>query len=192
MPHLIAMFETNFSVKLTDESNSIREVLGQIDTILFRAYVDPISMHLDTLVREGISSPSWVPKTSRPLDARTYVYNVLIALVLVHTEAYTTATPLTAPILKHLLESLSNSLINTFKQRPKYNLPSLMQATLDVEFLAQTLNNYTTDKASNTQSAIYVALDERTDNDARLKLQQELQEMRSILKKLREGTRTEL
>jgi exocyst complex component 2 len=192
MPHLITMFETNFSVKLTDESNSIREVLGQIDTRLFSAYVSPISKHLDTLVRSGISSPAWIPKTSRPLDAQPYVYNVLLALVLVHTEVYTTAQPLTSPILKHLLEQLSISLIDTFKRRQQYNLPSLMQATLDVEFLAQTLNNYTTEKASNTQSAIYIALDERTDNDARLRLQQELQEMRTILKKLREGTRTEL
>ena len=64
-----------------------------------------------------------------------------------------------------------------------------MQATLDVEFLAQTLNHFTTEKAGETQSQIYVALDERTDNDARAKLQGELPEMRKALKGLREGTK---
>jgi len=66
-----------------------------------------------------------------------------------------------------------------------------MQATLDVEFTAQTLNNYTTEKASEIQGQIYLALDERTDNDARLALQQELPEMRAILKRLRERTKGE-
>lgn len=94
--------------------------------------------------------------------------------------------------MKYLLEQLSTSLIEAFKQRAKYTLPALMQATLDVEFLAQTLNNYTTDRASEVQSAIYIALDERTDNEARLKLQEELQEMRAILKRLRESTKIEL
>lgn len=66
-----------------------------------------------------------------------------------------------------------------------------MQATLDVEFLAQTMNSFISDKASEMQAKVYVALDERTDNDARLKLQNELQEMRSTLKRLREKTRVE-
>ena len=66
-----------------------------------------------------------------------------------------------------------------------------MQATLDVEFLAQTLDNYTTAKAGQIQSEIYLALDARTDNEARQKLQEGLPEMRSILKRLREGTKGE-
>lgn len=83
------------------------------------------------------------------------------------------------------------ALIEAFKRRTHYSLPALMQATLDVEFMAQTLNNYTTDKAGEVQSQIYLALDERTDNDARAKLQGELPEMRGILKKLRESTKGE-
>lgn len=64
-----------------------------------------------------------------------------------------------------------------------------MQATLDVEFTAQTLNLYTTDKVADVQGQIYMALDERTDNEARLRLQTELPQMRAILKRLRESTR---
>ena len=66
-----------------------------------------------------------------------------------------------------------------------------LQATLDVEFMAQTLSNYTTEKAGDVQSQIYLVLDERTDNEARSKLQGELPEMRAVLKKLREGTKGE-
>jgi exocyst complex component 2 len=94
-------------------------------------------------------------------------------------------------VLSYLLEQASRDLLEAFKQRSKYTLPALMQATLDVEFVAQSLSQYTTDRASETQSQIYQELDKGTDNDARLKLQGELPEMRAVLKKLRESSRSE-
>lgn len=191
IPQLISQFESSFSVKLTEESKTIRDVLGQIDARLFQSYVKPTVDHLTTIITNGITSPSWVPSTSRPTNARPYVYDVLLTLVLIHTEVSTTAGSLTNQILSYLLEHSSLALIAAFRQRPKYTLPALMQATLDVEFMAQTLNNYTTDRAGETQSQIYLALDERTDNDARARLQGELPEMRAILKKLRESTKGE-
>ena len=191
IPHLISQFETLFSVKLTDESKTIRDVLGQIDARLFQSYVKPTVERLDAIVKEGIASPTWEPKTNGPADAKGYIYDVLLALVLVHSEVSTTGSGMTGQILSYHLEQASLSLLAAFKQRPRYSLPALMQATLDVEFLAQTLNNYTTDKAGETQSQIYLALDERTDNDARAKLQGELPQMGGVLKGLREGTRGE-
>jgi exocyst complex component 2 len=189
--HLISQFENSFGVKLTDETKQIRDLLAEIDTKQFGSYCSPIIKHLGRTIREGIASPSWEPDSPRPQDARPYVYTVLLTLVLVHTEVSTTASPLTSPILKHLTEAVSNVEIEAFKQRPRYSLPALMQATLDVEFLAQTMNAYISEKASDLQAKVYVALDERTDNDARMKLQAELQEMRNTLKRLRESTRVE-
>lgn len=66
-----------------------------------------------------------------------------------------------------------------------------MQATLDVEFVAQTLSHYTTDRASELQSLVYQELDARTDNEARTRLQNELPEMRAVLKRLREASKSE-
>ena len=53
------------------------------------------------------------------------------------------------------------------------------------------MSQYTTDKTSATQSAIYLELDRGTSADASKRLQAELPEMRVVLKKLREGTRSE-
>ncbi|KAI7339374.1 exocyst complex protein [Hortaea werneckii] len=192
IPHLISNFETAFSVKLTSESQTVRDVLGQIDARLFQSYVKPTVDKLDRVVQDGISDPSWAPISGRPDDARPYVYEVLLTLVLVHSEVSTTASSLTSQVLSHLLTSTSSSLLNAFTHtHPHYTLAALMQATLDVEFLAQTLNNYTTDKAGEIQSQIYLCLDERTDDEARKRLQGELPEMRGVLKRLREGTKGE-
>ncbi|OQN98106.1 hypothetical protein B0A48_15938 [Cryoendolithus antarcticus] len=191
IPQLIAQFESSFSVKLTEESKTIRDVLSQIDARLFQAYVKPTITALQATINAGITSPTWAPETGRPTDARPYVYEVLLALVLVHSEVSTTAPPLTNQILSYLLEHSSLALISAFKTRPRYTLSALMQATLDVEFMAQTLNNYTTDRASEVQSQVYLTLDERTDNEARARLEGELPAMRGVLKRLREGTKGE-
>ena len=66
---------------------------------------------------------------------------MLLELVLMHTEVSTTSAPLTAPLLRHLLERYMASLLEAFKLRPRYSLPALMQATLDVAFMTQKLRN---------------------------------------------------
>ena len=192
VPSLNTQFENAFSVKLTDETKTIRDVLSQIDARLFQSYPRPSIDSLRRIIRAGVSSPSWVPPPgTKPREVRPYVYEALLSLVLVHTQVSTTTASLTSEVLSYLLEQASRELLEAFKTRPRYNLEALMQATLDVEFVAQTLSHYTTDRASELQSAIYQELDGRTDNDARARLQGELPEMRAVLKRLREASKGE-
>jgi exocyst complex component 2 len=202
VPQLVTLFESSFSVKLTDESKTIRDVLGQIDARLFQSYTRPTISTLTKTIKDGINAPDWAPTSSSPTQVRPYVYTTMLALVMVHTEVSTTvSTPssttsgstsaLLTEILSYLLEAVSSALLEAFSTRKpeKYTLPALMQATLDTEFIAQTMSQYATSKAGDTQSEIYQVLDKRTSNDARAKLQQELGDMRIVLKKLREGSR---
>ncbi|KAG6027984.1 hypothetical protein E4U40_001270 [Claviceps sp. LM458 group G5] len=192
VPGLNAHFENAFSVKLTDESKTIRDVLGQIDARLFQSYTKQSIEDLKEIIKTGLADPDWAPEpNTRPSSAKPYVYEVLLALVLVHSQVSTTAPSLTPQVLSFLLEQTSLHLLDAFCRRPRYSLEALMQATLDVEFIAQTLSHYTTDRASELQSQIYQELDGRTDNDARARLQNELPEMRSVLKKLREASKNE-
>ena len=201
--YLLSHFETSFSVKLTDESKTIRDVVSQIDARLFQSYTRPLVDRLATLIRTGVADPSWIPRVRRPEDARPYVYNVLLTLVAVQSEVSITAVAvpdhiLTKHILSYLLEQVCVALMEAFKTRStvnngaKYTLPMLMQATLDLEFLSQTLSVYTTEKVSAVQGQIYKELDERADVEAKENLPRELPEMRKSLKNLRERTRGEL
>ncbi|CAD6592738.1 MAG: hypothetical protein ASARMPREDX12_007306 [Alectoria sarmentosa] len=191
VPDLVSQFESNFSVTLTDESKTLRDALSQISERLFLSYTQPTANKLSSIVHAGISSPNWVPATARPSAVQPYIYESLLLLVYVHTEVSTTAAPLTNQILSHLLEQMSLAFLEAFKRRSRYPLAALMQATLDVEFVAQTMSQYTTDKASETQSKIYIELDAGTTPDASKRLQGELPEMRLVLKRLREGSRSE-
>lgn len=178
---------------MTDEEKKIRDVLGQIDARLFQSYTRPYIESLRTCIRQGITAADWAPPgaNDKPSEVRPYVYEILLNLVLVHSQVSTTAATLTSQVLSYLLEQASKELLEAFKSRPKYNLSALMQATIDVEFVAQTLSQYMTERSSETQTVIYQELDTRTDNDARAKLQSELSEMRSVLKKLREASKSE-
>ncbi|KAJ8117546.1 hypothetical protein ONZ43_g4187 [Nemania bipapillata] len=173
VPNLNSQFETAFSVKLTDESKTIKDVLGQIDARLFQTYTRPAVETLRKIIRAGFNDPGWAP-ANKPTEAKPYIYEALLSLV-----------------LSFLLEQISRELLEVFKSRPKYDLGALMQATLDVEFVAQTLSQYTTEKASALQSEIYAMLDSKTDNQARNKLQDELPGMRELLKRLRDQSKTE-
>ncbi|KAL4944467.1 hypothetical protein BDV06DRAFT_187385 [Aspergillus oleicola] len=207
VPQLIANFETAFSVTMTDEAKIIRQVLDQVDKRLFQSYTDPTIASLKNIITEGVTAPSWEPSTSRPEQVRPYVYNAMLTLVLVHTEISTTIpstssstasrsassghSPLLSIVLSHLLIQVSTALMNAFNSRPTYSLNALIQATLDTEFIAQTMSQYSSDEASAVQSQIYVELDRRTTHEARARLQSELGEMRGILKRLRERTKGE-
>ncbi|KAL3480300.1 exocyst complex component Sec5-domain-containing protein [Aspergillus californicus] len=207
VPQLVANFESAFSVTLTDEAKIIRQILDKVDSRLFQSYTGPTISTLKTIIFEGVMSPAWEPTNGRPEQVRPYVYNALLTLVLVHTEISTTIpstsssvvsrsaataqSPLLSVILTHLLTQTSTSLLNAFNQRSTYSLNTLIQATLDTEFIAQTMSQYSTDEASAVQSQIYVELDRRTTHEARAKLQSELGEMRGILKRLRERTKGE-
>ncbi|KAI4195043.1 MAG: hypothetical protein LQ350_007425 [Teloschistes chrysophthalmus] len=192
VPQLITTFETNFSTRLTDESKTIKDVLIQIDEKLFGTYTKNIAEHLSSIIQTGITSPAWVPTTDRPTELRPYIYEALLVLVSIHTEILTTAPSLLHPIISDLFEQMVQAFLSAFRTRTdRYTLAALMQATLDVEFVASILSQYTSPKASELQSQVYQELDQRTDNSARTRLQNELPEMRSILKRLREGTRGE-
>ncbi|KAJ5682439.1 hypothetical protein N7462_005604 [Penicillium macrosclerotiorum] len=207
VPQLIANFETAFSVKLTEESKTVRDVLKQIEDRLFESYTKPTIATLDETISTGIAAADWVPVTDRPDQVRPYVYNTMLTLVLVHTEISTTIPSTVSPsssrsspntpssllvtVLTYLLSQVSSSLLSAFRSRSSFTLAGLMQATLDTEFIAQTLSQYSTEDASGIQSQIYVELDRRTTNEARTKLQAELSEMRVVLKRLRDRTKGE-
>ncbi|KAK0629901.1 exocyst complex component Sec5-domain-containing protein [Bombardia bombarda] len=192
VPTLNTQFENNFAIKLTDESKTIRDVLGQIDARLFQTYTRPTVEKIRAIIRAGVMADSWLPPdNTKPREVKPYIYEALLSLVLVHTQISTTAASLTGQMLSFLLEQTSRELLDAFNLRPRYTLEMLMQATLDVEFVAQTLSHYTTDRASELQSLVYQELDGRTDNDARTRLQSELPEMRATLKRLREASKAE-
>jgi exocyst complex component 2 len=127
VPSLNTQFENAFSVKLTDETKTIRDVLGQIDARLFQSYTSASVETLRSIIRQGVTSPDWVSSSSPPgtkaREVKPYVYEALLNLVLVHSQVATTASSLTSQVLSYLLEQASRELLDAFRTRPKYPVP---------------------------------------------------------------------
>lgn len=198
IPQLIQLFETSFTVKLSEEADQINKQAADIDRQLFHTYTKPTVTYITKLIKEGINAPVWEPRTTRPDQVSPYVYASLMVLVNTHTEITTTvmlgnatSSSLLPEILSFMLESISQALLDGFKERKsnRYSLAALIQATLDTEFIAQTMSQYASKRTGEIQNEIYVELDKRTTNDARADLQKELGVMRGVLKKLREQSR---
>ncbi|RPA85957.1 hypothetical protein BJ508DRAFT_234861 [Ascobolus immersus RN42] len=190
IPELLHLFEASFSVKLTEESKTITDALRQIDKQLFEEYTRPITTRLHSIVNAGIISSTW-GATDKPTDASPYIYTSLLLLVTVHAQVSTSAPSLTTTIVSHLAEVLSRELRDTLAKIPKFNLGKLLQATLDTEFMAQTLGGYVTRECNDIQSAIYVGLDGKSDAAARQGLQAELGGLKSVLGELKGRSRSE-
>lgn len=197
VPDLIQLFESSFSVRLTGENEQTNQKFSEVDKQLFQSYTKPTITYITRVIKDGINSPLWEPKTTRPDQVSPHVYASLMVLVNIHTEVSTTVVlPGTTPtllheILSYLLENMSQGLLDGFKEREpnRYSLAALIQATLDTEFIAQTMSQYASKRVGEIQNEIYVELDKRTTNDARADLQKELGVMRGVLKKLRESSR---
>lgn len=193
VPHLISQFETSFSVKLTNESSSIRADLAQIEANLFSSYTSPKVEALSILIHNGVRQYN-KSLASRPLNIRPYVHNALLTLVHIHTQVISTSPPLTTPILIHLFESFTYSLLSAFRTHPPFSSSSLMQSIIDIEFVAQVMSQYTTERVMGFQDQIHAELDKVVSGEGaglREKSREELVEVGGVIKRLREGTRGE-
>lgn len=189
---LISNFEAAFSVKLTDETNTIHSTMDQVKSNLFAEYTKPIVASLHEIVQAGVLSPDWPPPRGRnATEVRSYVYDAMLKLVDVHAQVMTTSPAMVQPVVSHLLERLCYELVQGFKGREKYELGELLQATLDTEFVFQSLDSYISPEAKNRQTELYGVLDKRATADAKSRLQNELAECKSILSRVRRYSRAE-
>ncbi|EWC43479.1 hypothetical protein DRE_07558 [Drechslerella stenobrocha 248] len=192
LPQLLEQFENAFGIPLTEDANSVRDTLAQIDTQLFEAYTRPRVDALSSTIKTGLLSPDWIPAT-KAVVVTPYIHDGLLQVVLVHSQVVTTAATLLQRIISFMLESFSQSMLDTFRAHPrqKFGLSALLQATLDVEFVNQTLGKFVTQRAQELQSEIYIELDRRSDGPSRAALHKELADLRNVLMGLRRNTRAE-
>lgn len=192
IPTLVAEFETAFSMTLTDDVQRLNDMLTKFDQRMFRYYVSPISAEVGSMITSGIASPSWAASsTANPTAVSKFTYPALLKLVEVHSEVSNTAPSYVTKIMRHLLEDASRSFLDAFRRRAVFPLPALVQATLDLEFFAQTLSQYATEASGGVQTEIYAVLDQGTDAQSRQQLKAALDPLKTILKQLREGSKAQ-
>ncbi|KAL4212827.1 hypothetical protein CU097_004625 [Rhizopus azygosporus] len=188
---LVELFEVAFNVQMKEDYSTLIDVVDKLDQILFGDYIKRKSQTIRDIIRQGIlhSGIDWssIPK---PQEVHPFVYEALMTLVMVHSQISAVTKQLVGRALSRLLELMASDCLESFKQVERFGMGGMLQATLEIEFMHQTLSQYVTPTASDTLQLIYQTIEQAYDpqQQSSSNLQAELSHVKELLVFSRKST----
>ncbi|GAA5899347.1 exocyst subunit SEC5 [Sporobolomyces salmoneus] len=193
IPRMISQFQTAFKVDMSQDAQMLMEVTDQLDKILFDDYVKRKSAEVGEIIRKGVlgGGIDWY-EAEKPKEVHPFIYDALLSLVLVHAQVSATAKPLVARTLGSLVEELAGVALEAFGQVERFGMGGMLQATLEIEFMHQTLSQHVSPTADQTLQSIYKTISQsyyrRPTPNSAAELQQELEGLKRTLVASRRAT----
>lgn len=194
IPGLVKQFSDAYAVKMDDDLATLAEVAVQLDAILFNDYVQRKSGALSQIISRGIleSGIDWasIPK---PSGVHSFIYEALLSLVEVHAHVRSIAKPLVTRTITTLVDDLTATTLDAFQRIGRFGMGGMLQATLEIEFLHQTLAAYISPQAEQRLKDVYETISHnyvRTSGDKDT-LNAELERVKQILVHTRKSTALE-
>ncbi|TFY53460.1 hypothetical protein EVJ58_g9441 [Rhodofomes roseus] len=158
-PILPGQQDTARGVSMEEDKRTLMSVVQELDKTLFQSYVKPKSGALMGMVRNGVLDPQmdWY-ETPQPREIRPYIFEILMFLVGVHAQVSAAAAPLLERTLNALVEDVAEEALRCFRQVKRFGMGGMLRATLEIEFLHQTLSRYVTPSADQTLSDLYTKI----------------------------------
>ncbi|KAF9068906.1 exocyst complex component Sec5-domain-containing protein [Rhodocollybia butyracea] len=155
-PSMITQLENAFGITVAEERQALMTVLSELDKTVFEGYSKPRAGVVTGLVRGGIldENMDWY-ETPQPKEIRPYMYETLMYLVGVHAQITNVAESVLERTLNYLAEALAEEALRCFKQVKRFGMGGMLRATLEIEFLHQTLGKYVTPSTAKTLSDLY-------------------------------------
>ncbi|CDH55023.1 exocyst complex component sec5 [Lichtheimia corymbifera JMRC:FSU:9682] len=191
IPKLVGLFQMAYKCNMDEDLKTLIDVVDQLDKILFNDYIKRKSGLLRDIIRQGIllSGVDWysIPK---PTEVHPYVYEALMTLVMVHSQVSSVTKHLVHRAVSALLENMANDCLESFRQVERFGMGGMLQATLEIEFMHQTLQQYVTPAASETLQLIYQSIEQSYDAQQQNagELQAELNHVKDLLVFSRKST----
>ncbi|KAI9311707.1 exocyst complex component Sec5-domain-containing protein [Dichotomocladium elegans] len=191
IPKLVGLFQMAYKCNMDEDLKTLIDVVDQLDKILFNDYIKRKSALIRDIIRQGIllSGVDWysIPK---PTEVHSYVYEALMTLVMVHSQVSNVTKHLVHRAIASLLENMANDCLESFRQVERFGMGGMLQATLEIEFMHQTLQQYVTPSASDTLQMIYQSIEQSYDAQQQSsgELQAELNHVKDLLVFSRKST----
>ncbi|KAG8807479.1 hypothetical protein FRC17_004444 [Serendipita sp. 399] len=159
VPSMLNQIQSSFGIVMDDARRTLNEVMRGVDRTLFEDYVKPKANALTKLVRKGVIDPSidWYDMP-RPTEVRDYIYEILMYLVGVHAEVSAITKNLLERTLTALIVEIVNEALECFRQIKKFGMGGMLRATLEIEFMHQTLVQYVNESANWTLKEVYTTI----------------------------------
>ncbi|SCV68475.1 BQ2448_596 [Microbotryum intermedium] len=193
IPRIINQFQSAFKIDMEADVQMLMDVTEQLDKILFDDYVKRKSADVARILRKGVlgGTVDWF-EAAKPTEVHPFIYDALLSLVLVHAQVSATARPLVARTLGSLVEELANVALDAFGKVERFGMGGMLQATLEIEFMHQTLSQHVSPLADSTLQSIYKTISQsyyrRPTPDSAQELQKELEGLKRTLVASRRAT----
>ncbi|KAF7761527.1 hypothetical protein Agabi119p4_9519 [Agaricus bisporus var. burnettii] len=156
IPTMLSQLEAAFGASMLDDRQALMVVVKELDKTLFDGYVKPKVEALKEVIRSGILDPTmdWYD-TPQPTEVRPYMYELLTSLVGIHAQICSVADSLLDRIINEVVEQLAEEGLRCFRQIKRFGMGGMLRATLEIEFMHQTLARHVTSSAAETLSSLY-------------------------------------
>ncbi|RDB30270.1 Exocyst complex component 2 [Hypsizygus marmoreus] len=156
IPSMLSQLETGLGTSVAEDKQTLMTVVQELDKTLFEGYVKPKAEIAMEILRRGIldSNMDWY-ETPQPTEIRPYMYETLMFLVSIHAQVTSAAEPLLDRTLSALVNELAEEALRCFRQVKRFGMGGMLRATLEIEFMHQTLGRYVTPSAAKTLSDLY-------------------------------------
>ncbi|PWN37481.1 uncharacterized protein FA14DRAFT_14429 [Meira miltonrushii] len=199
VPGMAKQFHEAFRARMGEDLRTIDEVAVELDKILFSNFIERKSKIVNDIFQKGIleSGIEW-NKLPKPAEVHAYIYEALLALVQIHAQVRAVAKPLVARTIRTLLEQLASIVLESFGNIDRFGMGGMLQATLEIEFVHQTLAVYVTPNSEKILKQIYETISQKYVRQSGAKgeeenasLQTELESVKRILVASRKATALE-
>ncbi|KAG1737399.1 exocyst complex component Sec5-domain-containing protein [Suillus lakei] len=156
IPGMLSQLENALGVSVEDDRKILMKAVTALDKTLFDGYVKPKAAAVAVILREGIldKDMDWYD-TPQPTEIRPYMYKALMGLVEIHAQISRVAENLLERGMYALVENVAQDALISFKQVKRFGMGGMLRATLEIEFMHQTLARYVSPPAAKTLSELY-------------------------------------
>ncbi|WVR08462.1 hypothetical protein IAU60_005517 [Kwoniella sp. DSM 27419] len=143
-------------VDMSKDQALLLEVVENMDDMIFKDLIRRRSEPLVSIIQDGIlrSGIDWL-NTAKPTEVRPYMHKAILLLVEAHSKVGDIAPDLVPRVLEALVNGITQVALSSFQQIPKFGTGGMLMATLEIEFLHQSVNAHVSSEANETLSKIY-------------------------------------
>ncbi|WFD33269.1 Exocyst complex component S5 [Malassezia cuniculi] len=195
IPAWTKQFQDAYQTRLASEQATVTDVCARHERELLQDYVRRKAQIISGIVQHGIQHEVNWGALSNPMRVNEYIYHSLLALVQIHAQVRGCTPQLVTPVITTLVEQLASTLLQAFERVPKFNMGGMLQSTLEIEFVHQTMTLYVSPKAEGVLRRVYESISQRYSASAGAEgaatLQRELESVKGILIASRKATALE-
>ncbi|KAJ3151245.1 hypothetical protein HDU89_002084 [Geranomyces variabilis] len=160
VPKLVSLFHDKLGTSPGPDYQNLLSAMQKLDGLLFSNYIRRTSSPISTIIRNGVlfEGLDWAGLT-RPQEVRPYVFRLLLQFVAVHATVSAVSRALVARVLQELFYNLATDLLAAVRTVEEYSWGGLLQATLETQFVHQTLASYERDFTTQVLALVYDSIE---------------------------------